>query len=362
MRIWTVCVGAVALNASLGVAPPISVVSREFVYRTAPFPSAHASTIVATRQGLVAAWFGGTAEKHPDVGIWLSRLTETGWSSPVEVTNGIQPDGGRHPTWNPVLFQVPGGPLALFYKVGPSPREWWGMAMASSDGGRTWTTPRRLPDGILGPIRAKPVLVDSKTLVAGSSTEDRGWRVHMETLQIIDERRATNEAVTSDRATTEAVRWIEWVATPRAWTKTRPLNAPAEFGAIQPTILVHGPARLQILCRTQQRVIAESWSSDGGTTWSGMKATRLPNPSAGIDSVRLPDGRFVLAYNPSADNRRSMALAISSDGIAWSDPMVVEEGPGEYSYPAIITTDDGLVHLTYTWRRERIRHIVLKVS
>ncbi len=151
------------------------------------------------------------------------------------------------------------------------------------------------------------------------------------------------------------------MASAEAWTKTPPLNAPEEFGAIQPTILVHGPARLQILCRTQQRVIAESWSDDGGATWSAMKATRLPNPSAGIDSVRLADGRFVLAYNPSPDNRRSIALAISSDGVAWSAPMIVEEGPGEYSYPAIIATDDGLVHLTYTWRRERIRHVVLSV-
>jgi hypothetical protein len=275
------------------------------------------------------------------------------------------------------------------------------MAMASSDGGRTWTRPRRLPDEILGPIRAKPVLLDSNTLLAGSSTEDGGWRVHIESLRIIgsseratseragnalngratneragnerttNERTtnggatshgATNDVATNERAPSDAERWIAWVASAEAWTKTPPLNTPDEFGAIQPTILVHGPARLQILCRTQQRVIAESWSSDGGTTWSAMKATQLPNPSAGIDTVRLADGRFVLAYNPSPDNRRSLALAISSDGVAWSAPMIVEEGPGEYSYPAIIATDDGLVHLTYTWRRERIRHVVVKVD
>ncbi len=164
MRIWTVFVGALALSALSGPAPPLAVVSREFIYQTAPFPSAHASTIVATREGLVAAWFGGTAEKNPDVGIWLSRQTRNGWSSPEEIANGVQPDGRRYPTWNPVLFQVPDGPLTLFYKVGPSPSDWWGMAMASSDGGRTWTSPRRLPEGILGPIRAKPVLLGSNTL------------------------------------------------------------------------------------------------------------------------------------------------------------------------------------------------------
>ena len=45
----------------------------EFIYMEAPYPSCHASTIVQTPDGLVAAWFGGTAERNPDVGIWVSR-------------------------------------------------------------------------------------------------------------------------------------------------------------------------------------------------------------------------------------------------------------------------------------------------
>ena len=99
-------------------------VKSEFIFERAPFPSAHASTIVETPDGLVAAWFGGTRERNPDVGIWVSRHSEKGWSSPVEVANGIQSDGTRHPCWNPVLFQPAKGPLILFYKVGPSPSAW----------------------------------------------------------------------------------------------------------------------------------------------------------------------------------------------------------------------------------------------
>ena len=171
------------------------------------------------------------------------------------------------------------------------------------------------------------------------------------------ERRTTS----SERRTTSD-EWLARVTTGSAWTKTPPLNTPKEFGAIQPTILVHSPSRLQILCRTEQGVIAESWSSDGGATWSAMKATRLPNPSAGIDVVKLANGLFVLAYNPSAENRHVIALATSRDGVAWSAPVTIEEGPGEYSYPAIIQTSDGLVHLTYTWRRQKIRHVVVKVE
>src|SRR5258707_14055128 len=96
------------------------VLRSEFIFERAPFPSSHASTIVETRDGLVAAWFGGTRERDPDVGIWVSRHTAAGWSAPVEVANGVQPDRTRHPCWNPVLFQpsggLLGGPLVLFYK------------------------------------------------------------------------------------------------------------------------------------------------------------------------------------------------------------------------------------------------------
>jgi predicted neuraminidase len=316
-----------------------AVVTSEFIFERAPFPSAHASTIVETRDGLVAAWFGGTKERDPDVGIWVSRHDGARWSAPVEVANGVQPDGTRHPCWNPVLFQPSGGPLLLFYKVGPSPSAWWGLVRSSADHGRTWSAPVKLPEGILGPIRAKPVELRPGVLLAGSSTEHDGWIVHMERY---------SGAWTADALGATA-----------NWQKSGALNVPAEFGAIQPTILVHPPSSLQILCRTRQRVIAESWSQDDGRTWSPMKATPLPNPSAGIDAVRLADGRFLLVYNPTATGRAKLDVAMSADGKMWKRAVVLEDSEGEYSYPAMIQSRDGRVHLTYTWKRERIKHVVL---
>jgi len=311
---------------------PLTAVLEEFVFTQAPFPSAHASTIVETPSGLVAAWFGGTREGNPDVGIWMSRHHAGAWTAPVEVANGAQRDA-RYPCWNPVLFRTSDGPLWLFYKVGPSPSRWWALVTRSDDDGRTWNTPRRLPDGILGPIRAKPVQLSDGTLLAGSSTEHDGWRVHM-----------------------------EWTRDPAgAWQKTPPLNSPTTFSAIQPTILVHAARRLQILCRTEQGLLAESWSEDAGRTWSPMQATELPNPSAGIDTVRLTDGRFLLVYNPTRDNRRRLQIAVSSDGRTWTPAVTLEDSAGEYSYPAIIQTSDARVHVTYTWRRQRIKHVVLGV-
>lgn len=311
----------------------------EFIYERAPFPSAHASTIVETRSGLVAAWFGGTKERDPDVGIWVSRHDGSQWTTPVEVANGVQPDGKRLPCWNPVLFQPTNGPLVLFYKVGPSPDTWWGLARTSSDEGRTWSPAIKLPDGILGPIRAKPIELSKGTMLAGSSTEHDGWIVHM-------------ERYTGDWS-------AQSLAAAASWQKTEPLNTKADFGAIQPAILVHSPTSLQILCRSRQSVIAESWSQDGGRTWSPMKATTLPNPSAGIDAVRLADGRFLLIYNPTATGRAKLDIAVSHDGKGWKRAVVLEDSSGEYSYPAIIQARDGRIHATYTWRREKIKHVVI---
>ena len=306
-----------------------AVLKTEFIYESAPYPACHASTIESTPTGLVAAWFGGTHEKHPDVGIWFSRHDGTRWLTPVEVANGIQADGKtRHPAWNPVLFQVKNGPLLLFYKVGPSPSRWWGLLIKSTDGGKTWSAPQRLPEGILGPIRAKPVLLADGTLLCPSSSEHDGWRVHME--------------MTRDLGAT--------------WTKTEPLNDGKEFGAIQPTVLFHPGSRLQALNRSRQGRVTEIWSEDGGKTWGAMQATSLLNPSAGIDGITLKDGRHLLVYNPVSRGRTPLVLGLSKDGRQWQTVLTLESEPGEYSYPAIIQAPDGKVHITYTWQRKKIRH------
>ncbi len=308
-----------------------AIVKAEFIFEQAPFPSCHASTIAETKSGLVAAWFGGTREKSPDVGIWVSGRDRNGWSKVVEVANGVQPTGERYPCWNPVLFQPARGPLLLFYKVGPSPSEWWGMLTTSTDGGASWSKPRQLPDGILGPVKNKPVQLQDGSILCGSSTEHTGWLVHME--------------YTSDLGST--------------WKKSEPLNDRTQFGAIQPTILVYRSGRIQILCRSRQSKITESWSGDRGKTWSAMKSTALPNPSAGIDAVMLEDGRALLVYNHTEKARSPLNIAVSSDGETWKAALTLEDQPGEYSYPAVIQTADGLVHVTYTWKRERIKHVVI---
>lgn len=320
------------------------ITSTGFIYDEAPFPSAHASTIVETPAGMAAAWFGGTEERDPDVGIWFSRKTAAGWTQPVEVANGLQDDGSRYPTWNPVLFQAPDGPLLLFYKAGPSPQEWWGLVRRSDDNGATWSAETRLPDGILGPIRSKPVLLPDTTLLAGSSTEHDGWVVHMERL-----RNPGSNNMWS----------LDYLADATSWEVVHDLNDPEEFGAIQPTILVHSPNRIQILCRSVQGVVTEAWSTDGGASWDAMQETALPNPSAGVDAIRMQDGRFLLIYNPTREGREKLGLAVSKDGKKWTSVTLLENEAGEYSYPAMVQATDGAIHITYTWRREKVKYVVV---
>ncbi|MEA3226104.1 MAG: sialidase family protein [Planctomycetota bacterium] len=323
------------------------VVKAQFLYEQASFPSCHASTIAETKDYFVTAFFGGTDEGNKDVGIWICTLRKgsKNWSAPVEVADGVQfsriPGGGlkRHPCWNPVLYQADDGLLLLFYKVGPTPASWWGMLTTSDDQGKTWTQPRRLPEDIIGPVRGKPIKLDDGSLLCGSSTEDKGWRVHME--------------ITPDLG--------------RAWSRTEAINDGKEFPVIQPTILTHQNGRIQILCRSRG-ILRQSWSDDAGKTWSALAPSVLPNPSAGIDAVTLTDGRQLLVYNHSTRNRAQLNVAISTDGKNWKAALKLEDetsvrGKKAYgAYPAAIQASDGFVHITYTWRRELINYVVIDPS
>ena len=317
---------------------------REKIFESAPFRACHAATLCETPSGLVSAWFGGSADGAPDVGIWLAACPrgQAGWSQPVRVVGGCDEAGSPSPCWNPVLYQAPGGPLLLFYKVGPSPRRWWGLLTHSSDGGATWSAPERLPGEILGPIKNKPVLMKDGRLLCPSSSETGGrWRIHVETIGLEDLLRG---------------------ARPAAWQRSNALTSPDSAGLIQPTLLPWTDEVVQLLCRSRQGWVYSAWSEDGGRNWSACQPTSLANPNSGIDAVRLADGPSLLVYNPHPRERTPLRAALSGDGRDWQDVLTLEDAPGEYSYPAVIQTADCQVHTVYTWQRTHIVHAEISVG
>jgi len=311
----------------------------ELVFQDPPFKSCHASTIVEVTPGhRLIAYFAGTGEGKKDVGIWLSAEKKGKWEKPVLMADGVISDTLRYPTWNPVLFKAKEGKLFLFYKVGPSPRGWWGMVRTSMNNGKTWSPPQKLPDGILGPIKNKPVQLADGTILAPSSTEtNSSWKVHIE------------------RSTDLGATW-----------QLIPVDPTTEFHEIQPSILSYGNNRLQIICRSRHDSLVEAYSEDNGLTWGKISKTTLPNPNSGTDAVTLKQGLQLLVYNPTtrgkqwSNGRGKLNVAVSKDGKIWSDVMVLENGENEeYSYPAVIQTSDGKVHITYTYDRKNVKHVVI---
>lgn len=332
-----VALGAVAVcMLQAPPAPTIVGFHSSFVAPSLPTASAHAATLVETPSGIVAAWFGGSREGASDVGIWMSSLADNGWTVPREVADGVQPDGQRFPCWNPVLFLTSDKVLHLFFKVGPAPARWWGMEKTSSDSGRTWSDGRRLPAGILGPIKNKPLQLRDGTLISPSSTEstdaDPVWRVHFE--------RSTDAG--------------------RSWTVASPPDS-GSINAIQPSLLTYHDGRIQAIGRTRSLKLFETWSRDEGRTWSPLALLDVPNPNAGIDAVTLAEGRQLLVFNNTTTGRTPLTVAISTDGRRWTPILTLEDQPGEYSYPAVIQDRSGVVHVAYTWQRRNIRHATFQV-
>lgn len=318
------------------------IITDEFIYEKAPFPQSHAATIAETPKGLVVAFFGGTRERNPDVCIWVCRYEDGKWTAPQNVADGVLADQ-RYPTWNPVLYQVPNGDLLLFYKIGANPSTWKGYLKTSQDNGVSWSAAKPLPEGFIGPVKNKPILLSNGNLICPTSTEGNkganSWLIHFE--------------MSPDFGKT--------------WRRVGPVQAGKDVNAIQPSVLDHGNGKLQMLARSKNRAILESWSDDNGETWSSLAKTSLPNNNSGTDAVTLKDGRFALVYNhvlPPGDlakgPRTPLNLSVSKDGKNWYAGAILEDSAiSQYSYPSIIQTRDGMLHIVYTWRRERIKHVVV---
>lgn len=383
------------------------VVKDEFLYEHAPFYSAHASTITELKNGdLLAAYFGGTWERNPDVCIWVSRKKKGSdhWEAPVLAADGVfrlgdsdaslaglsgindsttsayegpiknlpqwQFDytshkgtfkGGsnlkkddalkRKACWNPVLYTMPDGEVLLFYKVGTNVGDWQGCLVRSHDNGNTWSRREMLPKGFIGPVKNKPEMIAGR-LVCPSSTEGKWWTFHVEIYdpktkqwKFVGPVKADSAILTDDN-------------------KMHPIKC------IQPSILKLNDGRLKVLMRTHNGKLATSYSSDNGNSWSDVTLSDIPNNQSGTDAVTLKDGRHALVYNDfetiggtKKGPRTPLCLALSDDGEHFTNYVTLEDSPvDQYSYPAVIQGRDGNLHVVYTWRRLRIAYKEIKLN
>lgn len=307
-------------------------VRSQFIFSQSPFARCHTATIVeAPDHSLVAAWYGQEKDGSDYGDIWSSRLEygSENWTAPQRVA-----DSGDKALrcWNPVLYMPGKGPMLLFYKYGRSCDTWKGATTSSDDYGKTWSERKPLPDGALGPIKNKPIKLGDGTLLCPSSTENDGNRIH-----------------------------FEFFSPDGKWTVGPSVKMPEGAGAIQPTIFRHKDGRLQALCRNcaanGDGTLWQTWSADEGKTWSELEPTSLPNPNSGVDGVTLKDGRLLLAYNHANDvafGRSVLNVAVSDDGINWKAVCVLFDtfatSPyAEYAYPSVIQSEDGRIHIVYTW-------------
>ncbi|QNF34726.1 exo-alpha-sialidase [Adhaeribacter swui] len=340
MKLFITCIGFwLATIMAANAQRSWQITQEELIFKNPPFAECHASSLVEVSPGkILATWFAGTHERHPDVGIYVASQENGHWSKPELVADGVINDTLRYPCWNPVLFKTRAGKLLLFYKVGPSPSTWWGMLRTSTDNGKTWGPAEKLPEGILGPIKNKPVQLANGTILAPSSTEtNEKWRIHLEQSQ-------------DDGQTWQLI----------------PVDPGTNLDVIQPSVLVYPNNHLQLLSRSKHDRLVESWSRDNGKTWEPLRPTTILNPNSGTDAVTLKNKTQLLVYNPTtrgkdwSDGRAKLAVAISQDGKKWTDILTLEDQPkGEFSYPAVIQAADGKVHITYTYDRKNIKHVVL---
>jgi predicted neuraminidase len=314
--------------------------------------SAHSSAVCALPSGdLLAVWYGGSREGAADVALFTARLPMGGdtWTNPVTAMDRAMAeeelDRVIKKVGNAVVFPDGAGSLWMVY-VSVSLGGWSGSALnvkTSQDEGRTWGESQRLT---LNPFFNLSSLVRNKPIYASDGRI--GLPVYHEM----------------------ALKYPQmlWLTPGPEGTvqEYRMRNLSSETGLIQPALvpLDHDRVLMMLRDRGAGRSLHTAFSDDNGWTWSEAEPSGLPNPDAAVDALRLRDGRILLVYNHAESGRENLRLAVSADqGRSWRTSVILEEAPQqEYSYPNIVEDQRGRIHLTYTWQRERIKHVTFNLA
>jgi len=307
-------------------------------------PEVHSSCIIECPNGdLLCSFFAGERENALDVGIHYARKRKGAphWDPPILLSKTPNVSMGNPCFW----IDRDNKTICAAYTIKSKPPQ--RMIRKSLDNGHTWTEEQLLAHNFTG--KNKPIRLGDETLLSPLTY----WG---------------KIALTCNRK-----RLLCAVAIANDfddhWDTISFIEDTLEVGCIQPTLTLLSDGTVLALLRSWSGKICESRSNDGGRSWTPIKKTVLNNPCSGIDMVRLKSGEIVLAYNNSTcasgkpGPRTPLSIAVSRDeGTTWSSPLNIEDGPGEYSYPSIIQTKDGDIHITYTWRRKKIKHVSLTIN
>ena len=331
-------------------APAAPIFQEEFINPDSPLAMAHVASICELPdRRLAAAWYAGSREGARDVAICFATQApgQSGWSKPRAIvtreTAAHDLNRGIKKVGNPVIFSDGAGKLWLLY-VSITVGGWSGSSLnltTSTDEGRSWAPSRRLT---LSPFFNISELVKNRPV----ALLDGSWGV-----SIYHELAGKFPELL----------WLRETAGELCATKIRIAGGRSGF---QPSLVpLSTNAALAFLrdC-SPQRKISVARTDDDGLIWSSPQALDLPNSDSGLSALRLSDGRLVLAFNDSAIARENLRLAVSVDeGRTWTRiATLAEEAGAEFSYPFLIQTRDGAIHLVYTWKRKAIKHVVFNAA
>lgn len=355
-------------------------------------PHRHAASLVELKDGrLRAFWFSGSREGAPDVVI-RSAVFDPVQSRWQHETTVIDREATQSGLWryvkrlgNPVPVRTADGRLHLFY-VTVSLGGWAGSSISqvtSTDEGQTWSAPRRL---VTSPFINVSTLVKGTSFFYADGTV--GLPVYHEFIGKFGE-------------------LLRLDASGKVLDKQRLSHG---RGSLQPVVLVQDARRAQVLMRhagpSQPNRVLGTATDDAGRQWTPAAKTALPNPSAAVSGLALPDGPLLAVLNNIESDRDALSLMASTDGgktwrelekledqLAWRKGGLTEAefmatakalahktdaglinldamaevarqrqcaGNGcsfEFSYPCLIRAANGDAHLVYTWNRSAIKHV-----